>query len=339
MGDVLMSTPAIRAVKETLNCKLTLLTSSRGEEVAQLIPEIDHVISFNFPWVQNSDLVDASDISSLVEKIKTYNFDGCIVFSVYSQNSLPAALIAYLANIPFRLAYCRENPYGLLTHWLPDREPYSFILHQVNRDLMLVGSIGAHTDNKKLSLGIDPNVVIKTKIKKVLRNFPSHYFVLHPGVSDEKRKYPFEGWVSLGKSIRKEYGIPLFVTGSYAEKQLVKELVYKIGTGTYSLAGLLTIEETAFLIQNSKALISVNTGVIHIAAAVQTPVVVLYAQSNPQHFPWMVKHICLEFSIPENLKSRNEVISFVNDIYYKEKISFPSSKCVLNALKKLVDID
>src|SRR5690606_5193265 len=135
-----------------------------------------------FPWVQTLSPLESSDLQSLVRRIESSSFDACVIFSVYSQNSLPAALVAYLAGIPLRLAYCRENPYDLLTHWLPDKEPYSFILHQVERDLKLVEFIGARTENKRLSLhiGLDGRTVNK-KIQTVLIDFPVPYFVLHPG--------------------------------------------------------------------------------------------------------------------------------------------------------------
>jgi hypothetical protein len=61
-------------------------------------------------------------------------------------------MLAYLAGIPKRLAYCRENPYQLLTDWVPDQEPYTFIKHQVRRDLDLVAAVGAVTSNDQLQL-------------------------------------------------------------------------------------------------------------------------------------------------------------------------------------------
>mgnify|MGYP003350186482 CR=1 FL=1 len=63
-----------------------------------------------------------------------------VIFTVYSQNPLPAALFATWAGIPLRLAYCRENPYALLTDWVPEPEPESFIRHEVQRQIDLVGA-------------------------------------------------------------------------------------------------------------------------------------------------------------------------------------------------------
>src|SRR5215213_11198584 len=143
MGDVIMSSPAIRAVKQGLGCRITLLTSSMGAGIAPYLPEVDEVITYDLPWVKTSNAFDPADFLGIIEKLKHYNFDAAIIFTVFSQNPLPAAMLAYLAGIPLRLAYCRENPYELLTHWVPDKEPYSFIKHQVERDLALVNSIGA----------------------------------------------------------------------------------------------------------------------------------------------------------------------------------------------------
>lgn len=336
MGDVLMCVPAIRALKETFVADITLLTSSKGKDITKLIGEIDSVLVYDFPWVQTNEVADNEHLLTFIEELKKQEFDGCIIFSVYSQNSLPSAMMAYLAGIPLRLAYSRENPYALLSHWIPDKEPYSYILHQVERDLKLVESIGAVTANRNLSLQIGITD-IDDKIKSIVGRETKNFLVLHPGVSEEKRRYPSEKWIEIGKAIYKEFGIPLLVTGSVDEEALVNEIVSGIGNGAFSFAGKLTIEELADIIKKAKALVSVNTGTIHIAAALQTFVIVLYAQSNPQHIPWMVPHICLEYSIPFKSRSRNEVIKFVNDSYYKQWKAFPSSFDVLKILRKLLD--
>ena len=131
MGDLLMSSPAIRALKETFNCRITLLSSRMGNLIAPFINEIDETIVADLPWIKTTAPVNKDDIFSLIEKIQSYQFDAVVIFTVYSQNPLPAALLAYMAGIPKRLAYCRDNPYHLLTHWMVEKEPYTFIYHQV----------------------------------------------------------------------------------------------------------------------------------------------------------------------------------------------------------------
>jgi ADP-heptose:LPS heptosyltransferase len=86
----------------------------------------------------------------------------------------------------------------------------------------------------------------------------------------------------------------------------------QIGTGSFSTGGLFSIEEFVCLVKHAPVIISVNTGTVHIAASVGTPVVVLYAQTNPQHTPWGVPNKVLEFAVPAYLRSKNEVIAYVN---------------------------
>lgn len=140
MGDLIMTGPALRALKDTFDAKITVLTSSAAAGIAALMAEIDEVMVCDLPWVKNQSIADTAVFDETVQRIKAKQFDAAVVFTVYSQNPLPTVMLAYLAGIPRRLAYCRENPYQLLTHWVPDKEPYSEIKHQVQRDLDLVSA-------------------------------------------------------------------------------------------------------------------------------------------------------------------------------------------------------
>src|SRR5438552_18743069 len=93
MGDVIMSTPAFRALKETFNCRLTLLTSRMGSVISPFIKEIDETIVCDLPWVKTNHLIRSDECLALIEKLKAYHFDGAVIFTVYSQNLLPSALL------------------------------------------------------------------------------------------------------------------------------------------------------------------------------------------------------------------------------------------------------
>src|SRR4051812_48609408 len=121
MGDVIMSGPAFRALKESFGCSLTLLTSPAGSQITKCVREIDEVISYEAPWVKKDLDDDATACMELIEELIARRFDAAVIFTVYSQSALPSAMIAMMAGIPRRLAYCRENPYGLITDWVPDK--------------------------------------------------------------------------------------------------------------------------------------------------------------------------------------------------------------------------
>ncbi|HXG39987.1 MAG TPA: hypothetical protein VNJ28_03510, partial [Candidatus Limnocylindrales bacterium] len=156
LGDVLMTTPAFRAIKATSpRAHLALLTSPAGAEAVPLVPELDEVVVYDAPWMKATTprSTPAPDLA-LVERLRAGRYDGAIVFTVHSQSPLPAALVAFLAGIPRRLAHCRENPYQLLTDWLPEPEPDEPIRHEVRRQLDLVAAAGFRSPDERLSVRV-----------------------------------------------------------------------------------------------------------------------------------------------------------------------------------------
>src|SRR4051812_30482449 len=94
LGDILMTTPAIRALKKSVQGRrITLLASTAGGLIAKHIPEIDDVIVFDTPWEKNTEGLSGNLLNGIVEKIKERNFDAAALFTVYSQNPLPAAML------------------------------------------------------------------------------------------------------------------------------------------------------------------------------------------------------------------------------------------------------
>jgi ADP-heptose:LPS heptosyltransferase len=336
MGDLIMSSPAIRAVKESFGCKITVLTTPLASEAARLIPEIDETIIATVPWVKADNVFSQEELVRLTEYLSSLNFDGCIIFTVYSQNPLPSALLAWMAKIPGRLAYCRERPYNLLTDWIPDREPYSYIIHQVERDLQLVKHIGATTNDDRIMLQIleDSCYSAEQKLKKLVPE--EDFIIVHAGVSELKRAYPFEKWVDLCRTIIADFDIPIVFTGSINEKPLTDRLHLEVGEKSYSLAGQFNIPELAAVIKKCRLFISVNTGPVHLAAGLRKPVIVLYAQSNPQHKPWRTPSKVFEFSVDPKLKSENEVIRYVNEFHYKHHVSYPDVSQIIPSVHSLL---
>ena len=339
MGDIIMTGPALRALKESFNCKLTLLTSRAGALIAPCMKEIDDTIISDLPWSRNEGGLSAPDCLALINKISQLHFDGAIIFTVYSQTAIPSAMLAYLANIPLRLAYSRENPYGLLTHWVPDKEPYRFIVHQVERDIALVRHIGAGVVSDKLVLQCaeDGQTSILGKLTTAGMDPSEKWILLHPGVSEAKRSYPVHKWIALGKLLHQKFNCPLIISGARNEYSLADEITNGIGyADVYNMAGLFSIEEFIACIKRSWLVVTVNTSTVHIAAAMQTPQVVLYATTNPQHTPWKSPASVLYFPVDDFLQSKNEVIQYAADKWNHGATGYPSAITVLRAAKTLI---
>lgn len=289
LGDVLMTTPAIRALKtRSLKRRVTLLASSAGRAAAELVPEIDAVIPYDCPWMKATPArADSRPDLALIERLRAERFDGCVIFTVYSQSPLPAALLAHLADIPLRLAHCRENPYQLLTHWVPDPEPAQDVRHEVQRQLDLVAQIGCRTDDTRLSLRV-PDAA-RQRVDALLdrlgidRRRP--WVLLHPGASAPSRRYPPAQFAEAADRLAGD-GCPIVLTAGAAERALLDEIRTRMRMPAHVITDALSLAELAALIAAAPVLLANNSGPAHIAAAVGTPVAQLYALTNPQHTPW-----------------------------------------------------
>ncbi|MBT1708163.1 glycosyltransferase family 9 protein [Fulvivirgaceae bacterium PWU5] len=321
MGDLIMSAPALAALKKTYACRITLLTSSQARGMADFITAIDDVLTFDVPWVKNDGPTGREAMATLIQQIRSRHFDAAVIFTTFSQNPLPTAMMLYEAGIARTLAYCRENPYSLLSHWVPDAEPYSFIRHQVQRDLDLVQHIGVETAHDDVLLRSPAESVwqhVYEKIRSLGIRPDKPWIVVHPGVSEVKREYPLAHWKDACRILHTHYGIQFVVTGTEREIPIANELVEALPHATVSLAGMLPLEGFMALLRQARLVVTVNTATAHIAAAFHTPLVVLYALTNPQHVPWKGRGYVLPYPVPPGLRSKNEVLRHLQETCFAE---------------------
>jgi lipopolysaccharide heptosyltransferase II len=304
MGDVLMTTPAIRALKEgNPNRKITLLTSPQGAQVAPLLGMVDETIVYEAPWIKASTPTASSQPDlEMIDRLRDLHFDAAVIFTVFSQSSLPTAMMAYMADIPLRLAHSRENPYHLLTDWVRETDNFGQlnIRHEVRRQLDLVAHIGEKTSDERLSLDVSPEAVgeVLITLKEMGLDSSKPWLVMHPGASAASRRYPAESFARAARRLVSAHDFQVVLTGSTVEYELVEEIRQLMGGKSFSLAGALDIQAMSALLFLAPLLISNNSGPVHMAAAVQTPVVDLYALTNPQHTPWKVPHRTLYHDVP-----------------------------------------
>jgi lipopolysaccharide heptosyltransferase II len=278
---------------------LTLLTSASGAAAAALVPFIDDVIRYDAPWLKASSwrTTSAAD-HAMIQTLRAREFDAAIVFTVFSQSALPAAMMCFLADIPLRLAHARENPYQLLSDWVADPEPAVGIRHEVERQLALVAHAGYRPSSTRLVLEVPDEA--RHRAFKLLCDLGLHedeWIVMHPGATAPSRRYPPTSFAAAARSLV-ELGYRILVTGSADERGLIEELCTDIGEGAVGLPGTIDLATLAALVEAAPLLITNNTGPAHIAAAVGTPVVDLYALTNPQHTPWQVPSRVLSSDVP-----------------------------------------
>ncbi|MES1024646.1 lipopolysaccharide heptosyltransferase II [Gloeocapsa sp. BRSZ] len=300
IGDVLMTTPAISALKNSHQDRhITLMTSTAGSAIAPLLKDIDDLIVYDSPWLKATAPRKNSDPEyAIIDLLRERDFDAAVIFTVYSQSPLPTAFLCYMAGIPLRLAHCHENPYQLLTHWIKDPEPEQFIRHEVQRQLDLVASVGSTIADQRLKLRIPDaaKVRIQSLLAEIGINQP--WVVLHPGASAISRRYPPESFAIVAEKLVRDYDIQVIFTGTEPETELVESIRSEMRSRSHSFVNRLNLGELSALIDAAPLLISNNTAPVHIAAAVGTPVVDIYALTNPQHTPWQVPNRVIFHDVP-----------------------------------------
>ena len=307
LGDLLMTTPAMAAVRAGLpQARLTLLTSPAGAALAPHLPGLDGTITFDAPWVRSSRTggpdPDPGDAElALVDRLRALRLDAAIVFTVCTQSALPAALLCRLAGIPLRLAHSRENPYELLSDWVPETDVVADgMRHEVARQLALVASVGFHAADERLrfSYAVEHVARLQRHMMEAGLDPLRPYFVVHPGASAASRRWPAERFGLAADEIARASGCVAVFTGDAAEVECIEAARAQMGAPSVSLAGRLGLGELGALIAGAEVLVSNNTGPAHLAAALDTPVVDLYALTNPQHTPWKARSRVLYRDVP-----------------------------------------
>ncbi|MPS98069.1 MAG: glycosyltransferase family 9 protein [Pseudomonas sp.] len=294
MGDVLMTSPALAALRAGHpQMHITLLTSAAGVKLSTYLPMVDDTLEYAAPWVGTSAAVEDTAARDLdfIATLAQGRFDAAVIFTVCTQSALPAAMVCRLAGIGLRLAHSRENPYALLTDWAAETDTsVGAARHEVRRQLDLVAHAGFHTSNERLRLqyGTDDVRRMREALAAAGASAQRPYIVVHPGANAPSRRYPASGYGRAAHALRQLTGYQIVFTGDEHESALIEEATTQMQPAPLNLAGRLDLGSLAALIDHAEVLVCNNTGPAHMAAALGTPVVVLYALTNPQHTPWQV---------------------------------------------------
>jgi ADP-heptose:LPS heptosyltransferase len=301
LGDVLVTTPAIHAMRESLpDATITLLASPVGAQAGRLNPDVDEVIVYNAPWMDPWSRLplDPAREMEVIAQLSAGRYDAAVIFSSFRQSPLPAAYLCYLAGIPLRLAASIDGPGSLLTtrHRHPEQ-----MMHEVERGLDLVAAVGMRTSDDRLVLRV-PDGAREEVTSLVSDQRP--LIVVHPGCSMPARTYPWEQYVEVVDTLVQDLGAWVVLTGTDDERPLVDAILAHvkpwIRAQVTTVAGSLAFPAFCALVEAADVVVTNNTGPMHMAAALGTPVVALFALTNPpeQWGPWKVPHRMLWHEVP-----------------------------------------
>jgi ADP-heptose:LPS heptosyltransferase len=288
-GDVLLQGPAIRAVAAGAD-RVTLLCGPRGRRAAELLPDVDALLVHRAPWIDpEPEPVDRNACDALVEELRSLRLDAAIVSTSFHQNALPLALLLRFAGVPFVAAISDDYPGSLLD--VRHRDPGD--VHEVERALSLVTAAGFPPppgDEGRLQ-------IVRTHAPPP--GLPERYVVIHPGASVPARAWEPEHHRALVERLT-DSGRHVVVTGAPSERELTAFVASTRSEDVLDLGGATSLAELAEVLANADVVVVGNTGPAHLAAAVGTPVVSLFAPTVPavRWRPWRVPHELLHADVP-----------------------------------------
>ncbi|MFD0691105.1 glycosyltransferase family 9 protein [Actinomadura fibrosa] len=265
IGDVLLAGPAVRAVAARAD-EVVLLCGPRGRSAADLLPGVDAVIEWCAPWIDPEPRpVDRAGVERITGELA--GFDRALILTSFHQSPLPLALLLRLAGTPWIGGISEDYPGSLLD-----------LRHRPDGDVPEPLRMLALAEDAGFPAPADTRLRVREPLPETdhLTGGPG-YVVVHPGTSVPARAWPPERCAQAVR-VLDEAGHRVVVTGHGDEKELTAAVAGEAGL---DLGGRTSLPELASVLRGARAMVAGNTGPAHLAAAVGTPVVSLFAPTVP----------------------------------------------------------
>lgn len=290
IGDAVMTLPALEAVKRLHpDASITVLARPWAAEVYRNHPAVGDILIYENTGRHEGILGKLR----LARELRAKHFDTALLF----QNAFDAALIAFLAGIPERVGYNRDARRMLLTRAIALREG-----HKLKDGTRLRHHVDYYLDLIEGWTGIDPRIGHETAMRMhptdAERAWADSYIInnglggapllikiigINPGATfgSSKRWFP-ERFAEAADSLAERLGAGVIIFGGPAEVSIAGEIAGRMKNKPVVAAGNTSLRELAALIERCDLFITNDSGPMHIAAALDRPVVALFGSTSPE---------------------------------------------------------
>ncbi len=266
IGDLAFSLPALKCIRDSFgDSHITSVVRPGLKEVLESSGLPDEVL----PRKSGLNL----DKIGLIRRLRSGRYDLAVVFS----QSAECAILARLSRAPKRVGFVDTSLGFLLTSRVEFHHPPSTV-----NNLRLIEAIGAEITCRDYSGLIQPT---PAQIERANRLLKAHGIepnqpiaALSPGTSGRRsvKEWTDEGFAEVGRYLARR-GLKPVILGTQPAYSIVKECGEIL-----DLSGKTNLGEVVAILAMSSVLVAVDSGVLHLGAAVRTPVVGLYGSSNPK---------------------------------------------------------
>jgi lipopolysaccharide heptosyltransferase I len=280
LGDIVLALPALSALRRGFpDAKISWLIRSDYAPLLKNHPHLDEVILFDRVLFGRAwcDLKALKALIAFLRDIRRRQFD--VVFDF--QGLFRTAALAWLTGSEkrFGLANAREFASIFYTHKVIHDLS---CIHLVDFYLKMVQSAGINIAEPEFVLPVDP--AAKNTVDRLLASYnisPKKYAVLIPGSVHSEKCWPIERFAVIAEKISSRFGLSIVATGSSSEINIAEKLVQLSNVKIFNLAGKTNLNELIALLKYARIVVSNDTGPGHIAAALDTPTVIIFGRANP----------------------------------------------------------
>ncbi len=273
IGDVMLSTPVIKAVRDRYpDAYIAFCVGPQAFEIVDKNPYLNDVIVYDKKGKHKSIF----GITRFIFGIKRIKFDMAIILHPTNRMNLTC----FLAGIPKRIGYDRKLGF-LLTDKIPHTKQEGK-KHEVEYTLDVIRHIGIEPSDKRLYMSLHKDT--ERKIKEIFQthdiNKMDKIVAINPGASCPSKKWPIEYFSEVIDRLNKEYGAKVIILGGPDSKEAARLLLGSIKTKAIDLTGKTSVSLLAGILSKSHLFISNDSGPVHIAVSVGTPVIAIFGRSD-----------------------------------------------------------
>ncbi|GAB5046709.1 glycosyltransferase family 9 protein [Thermodesulfovibrio sp. TK110] len=272
IGDTLMSTPAIRAVRQRYpHAKIIAHFNVKNMELFENNPHIDGIIPYYGGWKK---------FFKTIKEFRKHNFDVALILHGNEPQATP---MAYLSGARFIVKVPMPKRFGFLVSNKSNGFENPWNHHGIDVRLKAASFIGCNNTNREMVLKVEEQD--RARLLDLLKNFNidlnKKLVGFQVGAANKFKIWPAEKFIELGKRlIEYDENIFIIVLGSKNEKTLCDYVQNKIKHGVISLAGILSLKELRALIEKLQLLVTNDTGAMHIAVALKKKTLSLFCPTN-----------------------------------------------------------
>ena len=276
IGDVVLTTPAIKAIAQTFpTARITVLVSPATFDLLNGNPYIDEILVDD----RNGRHKGLFGSLRLAREIRLKKFDLAIIFHTKRRYNLAC----YTSSIPVRLGY-KNTKFGfLLTHPLKDQRALG-IKHEAEYCMDVLKAIGIKNNELDVFVPLQKEAEEWARLWMQENNLRSHEFiVIHPGASDPAKCWSTAQFAQLMERLAERYTLKIVLIGAVPSVTVSGEILRKthIPSKFFDLTGKTSLAQMVSLLRRSRLLISNDSGPVHVAAGVGASVISLFLRDRP----------------------------------------------------------